>query len=360
MTDVQTQIKQAATRNAELLSTLRETDHAPPDLESQERYIADLTNQVTASDKKLKEREWKRNKEFKEHEKYRDSVVKRFAFKVSGNRQKFEARAEKEEREYFEALQKEQRERKSREELDRLLAEAKTVRDELQTAAERHRAAQQELDSLYTSIFQGPTPGFPDEDAKEQAAAAALQEYHDARVAEETEAQVVQELGQARQHMEKARLYGEEARSMSHWDMFGGGSMADMMERENLHKAEMHVQHARMSMSRAQQLSRQVGPLPDVNIAQGSIISDVLFDNIFTDIAFHDKILDSLEEVQRCQAALQHEFASAKERHQGLAADLRVKEQRLEETRTELQGAREAAFVSLGGAPPAYDTLEME
>jgi hypothetical protein len=39
------------------------------------------------------------------HEMYRDSHVKRLAYRMTGNKGKFEAKAEKEEREYHEALQ---------------------------------------------------------------------------------------------------------------------------------------------------------------------------------------------------------------------------------------------------------------
>lgn len=66
MTDTEAQIRQAAPKNAELLRVLAETDHAPPALEQQNRFLADLQAQASQSDNKLKELDARRKSELKD------------------------------------------------------------------------------------------------------------------------------------------------------------------------------------------------------------------------------------------------------------------------------------------------------
>lgn len=101
---LETKIQSASARNAELLHILHETDSAVPDLEGQKRYIVDLERQAADAAHRLEQLGSRRKRELKEHESYRDSVMKRFAYKIGGKMEKFEARAAKEEREYFDVL----------------------------------------------------------------------------------------------------------------------------------------------------------------------------------------------------------------------------------------------------------------
>lgn len=101
MASIATRIQEAAPRNQELVAILEATDHAPPTLEHQKQYVADLDRDLSDLRKRISSLEMKREKELKEHEKYRDSVMKRFAYKVARKQDKFEARASKEEQEYL-------------------------------------------------------------------------------------------------------------------------------------------------------------------------------------------------------------------------------------------------------------------
>lgn len=65
-------------------------------------------------DTQIRTLETNRDKEFKEHEKYRDSVMKRFAYKIGRKTEKFGAKASKEEREYFDALHEEHKTKEMR------------------------------------------------------------------------------------------------------------------------------------------------------------------------------------------------------------------------------------------------------
>lgn len=99
---LEAKIREAATRNASLLRTLRETHSALSDLEEQNRYVDDLERQAVDFNEQLKQLGDKRMRELKEHKSYRDSVVRRLAYKAARKKEKFEAKAAKEAREYFE------------------------------------------------------------------------------------------------------------------------------------------------------------------------------------------------------------------------------------------------------------------
>ncbi|KAL8376685.1 hypothetical protein RB595_007685 [Gaeumannomyces hyphopodioides] len=346
MATIHEKIQAAFARNAELVSTLRETDHAEPDLENHNRYIADLDRQLKESVQRIDRLGRVREKELKDHEKYRDSVMRRFIFKATGQADKFAQRAEREEREYFEALQESHRESQARAQLEAMLREAHAARAGLEVAAQRHREAQRDMDGLYDSIFHGPTPDFPDEDAREREAQDALQAYHDTRVRAEAEAQAGRMLAEAQARARDAGAGMERALAASRHDMFGGGSWADAMERNALHRADVCVREARMLALNARLASPLVDAdsLPPVNVAHGSIVSDVLFDSIFTDLQFHNKIKASRLEVQRLHAAIDRLAADCQARRARLAADLQEKEVLLESTRLALQETRQRVF----------------
>jgi len=364
MTSTESKIRAAAARNAELLAVLKDTDHAGPDLQAQDRLIADLQTQAREAAARVASVDRKRLKELAEHERYRDSVVRRFAFKVSGRKEKFAERAAKEERDYFEALQQEHREKQMAAHLDDALAAALAARAELQAAADRHAAAQRDLDRLYGDIFEGPSPGFPDEDALEADCGHARRVYGEARARAEAEGLAARLLGEAQQRVGQAVAAMGDALRASTRDMFGGGTFNDMMERNALHQAEMNMAGARMLVLQAQGQSPAVRDLPPVTIAQGSLMSDVFFDNIFTDMAFHEKIERSAVEVRRCALALDEQLGAVRARHQALLGEVGEKGRLLEASRVALQRVREAAFGrtlqgTRGGGegeppPPAY------
>lgn len=365
MADAQAQIQQAAARNADLLRALAETDYAAPALREQNRYLDDLRTQLRVSDDKLRNLDKKRAAELKDHEKYRDSHMKRFVYKAAGKKDKFEQRAVKEEREYFEVLQMQHQEKQINDNLKEQISEATGVQQQFQDAARRHDSLQTELDQMYHAIFSGPTPQFPDEDEKEQASDRALQAYHETRTKAEAETRAVQLLMQAMYLMNGAIGSMDQALSHSRMDMFGGGAMMDMMERNALSQAERMIQQARLKHANAKHASGgSISDLPRVNINHGSLFTDVFFDNIFTDMAFHDEIKRGRAEVLRCASVLKQQGERAKQRLAGFQEKLVQDEMQLTAARKALQRARELAFervangqtVAAGpSAPPPVD-----
>lgn len=81
-----------------------------------------------------------------------------------------------------------------------------------------------------------------------------------------------------------------QAEDASTWDMFGGGAMMDMMERSALADAQRQADTARMLVGQARALQPMIRDLEMLDMPQGNIMSDVFFDNIFSDALFHQKI----------------------------------------------------------------------
>lgn len=338
-------ILSAAAHNDELLTILGETDYALSALRQTTAYIAELQSQVVAEEKNVKKAVLKLQKEQSEHEMYRDSRVRRLAYKMSGQKGKFEAKAEKEEREYHDALQGRVQAEKKLETLKDTLKEVQASKIEYDKAAIRHDKAQLELDALYNSIFDGPTPEFPEEDAAEVTVRQAQQVYQDISSKLNVESQVLKLLSDADKKMILCRRAISEALGASAADIWGfGGPFADFAERDYLSQAQTQASNVEMLVDMARRSQPLVQPIGDMRIAAGSFVSDILFDNIFTDLAFHDKIKASEGDVSKAHCNLQNQLNRAKERSGRAKREATVAEERLREARKELERVRMEAF----------------
>ncbi|KAK3062227.1 hypothetical protein LTS18_004567 [Coniosporium uncinatum] len=344
-------IAAAAPQNASLLSTLSNTDYAPSALKEHNSYIADLNKDLSTTAKQIASLESKVKKEYKEHEAYRDSKFKKFAHGLGGSKgkEKFAAKADKEEREFIEAWQAEREAKEKQKTLQERLNEANQSKAQLEADTKRHEQAQKELDALYNSIFAGPTPEFPEEDQKEYTLNQQRDAFTQAQSRANAEHHAVENLQGATRAMRQALASLDEARSHSTMDMFGGGTLSDMMERNALSAAASAVQQVRWQVDSARKVSSQVQDVGPMDIAQGNFLGDVLFDNIFSDMAMHDKIKDSQAQVQRASQRLGQELERARGREGDLAKGYNAAKMRLEEARRGLQDERASAFQRVGG-----------
>ena len=355
MADVKTLVQESAARNRDLLKTLAQTDHAAPALEQHKRFLKGLKNDLENSTHRRANYDRSRKAELKDHEDYTNSHFRKFLFRATGNSGKFQERASKEEREYFEALQKFHEEEKINASLAARVAEAERVLEELEAVAKVNTETQRQLDDLYFAIFSGPTPQFPGDDERESKSNQALQVYHNTRVKSEAESQVVQLLTTAAMSMRKSLDAMEDALSASRMDMFGGGTMADFMERNALSQAERYVHDAQIRVMQAQQVSPAVGGFPRVRFVQQSFVGDILFDNIFSDMAMHEKLKDGKMEFQMASVWVHDQLQAAKERQRMATEELRGRQDDLESARRDLQRFREGVFERVAnGELPQY------
>ncbi|KAF2247527.1 hypothetical protein BU26DRAFT_520656 [Trematosphaeria pertusa] len=370
MASIEEKIRNAASRNAELLEGIHETDSAPSQLYQQIQYIQDLESQVKKTEKHAADLQKKTASELKDHKKYSESTFRRFAHKASGRKDRFDEKAAKEEREYFNAIQAQKTAEDGLGYVRQLRAEAETTKDKYEAQARRHDELQHELDALYNSIFAGHTPGFPEEDTKENACNEAHRHVQDVNRALERERHVVFLLRQTIGKLNEARRHLDNAHQMSQMDLFGGGTMWSMQKRNHLEHAESAISQVKMLQGQIRQIAPQLADLGPMNIASGSIWTDVVFDNIFTDMEMHDKIKASEAQIDRAGDKCAQQVRQAEEREKRAMDDLREANEQLRRARLELQKAREEAFRRVAGgerilsgggaqqvpddAPPAY------
>ena len=335
----------AAARNDELIAILDETDYAPSALQQSIAYVSELQTRIAAEDENVKKAVLKLQKDQSKHEMYRDSHVKRLAYKMTGNKEKFQAKAEKEEREYHEALQARVQAEKKLEMLKDTLKEAQASKSEYEKAAVRNKKAQADLDSLYNSIFDGPTPEFPEEDAAEVSVQQARQIYQDISGKLNTESQVVQLLSHADKRMSLARRHVDEAISYSTDDIWAFGiQMADLYERDYLSQAQVHASNVAVLVAMAQRSQPLVQSIGRMEIAQGNFMSDILFDNVFSEFSFHDKIKASEVELKRAHAKLLTQLKESQERLERAKREFKIAEGRLQGARKQLERVRMETF----------------
>lgn len=344
MANVQQQIQEASSKNTALLKTLTETDYAPPSLAQQEKYIKDLESDLQESESTIAKLETQRKRQLSEHEQYRDSHFKRFAYRMGGKSDEFDAKASKEERAYFDAIQQEHAAKEHKNALESYLAEARSKRDGLKKPAADNAKAQKELDDLYHSIFSGQTPAFPEEDLAEQEFTQAQEAYTTAQSNSSSEHTAVDLLVKARVQLRRARGHMTDAHSASTFDVLGGGMLTDMVERDSLSKAQDQMVSVTRLVKQAQQQSQAVQPLPETQIANGDMMGDVLFDNIFSDLRFHDQIKQSQGDVNRTMQELDGQIGQARQRAEQLDKQLDEVGKKLKAARERLQKEREKAF----------------
>ncbi|KAJ7699331.1 hypothetical protein B0H17DRAFT_307243 [Mycena rosella] len=346
-------ILQNAPYHAQLLAAITELDYVPPALAQQESFISGLEAEAKRAAEAVKAHEKKTKKERKEHEDLRDSTARRLAAKFTGRKEKFEAKASKEEREYVEALEQEMQAKRQVAMLQDMITEAKNVQVDLQGKAERYRLTKEDLAELYSKIFDGPTEAYPEDDRLEYQLQVAQGRYNEIQGFLNRESQALHLLQTASGALSSCYSKIQEAHNYSQWDMFGGGAMSDMMERNALSAAENLAMQTATYVQQATLASPNVNPIGQINIAHGSIISDVIFDNIFTDMAFHEKIKASQRNVEAVQLNLRNELHAAMGRTGAIGADLSEAADALTRARGVLDGFRRSVFESLSGNIPA-------
>lgn len=358
MADIQASIANFAPRVEELLGTLRQTDYAEAALKQQKAYVKDLESELSQLQGQIYLLESKTLIEKAEFEKYRDSNLKRFAYKLGGSKgkDKFQTRTDKEEKEYYEALEQERDAKNRIQSIDLALKEGIGPCDIYQRDNDAHIGAQKELDDLYNMLFAGPTPQFPQEDRSEWQFTQARERFNAIEGRYRAVQQACDMFSEARKHIAFAARHIGDARSASTWDKYGGGTIADMAERDALNLADSEVSQTMALIAQAARVCPDgVQDIPQIQISHGHIWSDMVFDNYFTDSAFHEKIKTSQQQILAAQQSIEMQTQSLSQRLAGQKSERDSAQSDLTSARKHLQDMRTQIFSQLGGQqPPPY------
>ncbi|KAK1216742.1 hypothetical protein PQX77_020629 [Marasmius sp. AFHP31] len=342
-------ILENAQYHANLLKTLDELSYAPSAFSQQTSYLADLEGRVKSIKADVEKLSKVTKKERKEHESLRDSTARRLAAKMTGKKQKFEEKREKEEKEYVEALEKEMKERDNLKTVETMIAEGRDVKEDLSRKSQRLAEAEREIHALYERIFDGPTQEFPRDDQLESQLEQSQQAYNRIQDQMNRQSRAVNLLKEADNAMRHCLAQMQEALSYSTWDVYGGGTMADMMERSALGNAAIAGSRAQMLVNQAQQTSPDVRNVGPIRVYEISMFGDVFFDNIFSDIAAHNKMEANRNELMQHHDRIIHELRAATSRCERIGPDLIEASEVLSQCRRDLDQFRRETFQRVSG-----------
>ncbi|WOO78145.1 uncharacterized protein LOC62_01G001696 [Vanrija pseudolonga] len=343
-----------ADAHRELLQSIQAVDYAPPTLKQVSRQLATTKKELESEQARLGDLVWRTyvsafatltisKKEFKEWRDIEERAHKRLWVKIkhpNTHKEKLAGMEDKEEREYIEALGKEQACKSRIETLTSQLNELEIQVKDLEPYAAEHAHLRKQLEDLYARVFDGPTPAFPEEDDAEDAYKAALTDYNELQGAIANEGRALQLLLAAQKAMNTAIAHANTAENYSTYDMMGGGTWTDMMERSELANAQRAVDQAKLLVAQARTLQPSLQNLPQLNMPQGSIWSDVVFDNFFSDYAFHQKIQAAGRQLRMVLQGLQGMVEQSKRHLGGLQSLVPTSAGRLEGARERLEGVR--------------------
>lgn len=219
----------------------------------------------------------------------------------------------------------------------------------------RCEQAQGDLDELYSSIFSGPTPEIPGEDEVEQDLQQAEKVFEEARMQSDRDTQALDALRRCEIPVKHALEDMDDARGSSQFDMLGGGAFADVMEHDALARGQMQLSQVLLRYGEAMRAQPAIPPLSEVNIDQGHFVSDILFDNLFTDAAQHARIKSAQQQMLRAANHLKAQIGRQQEATRASQEHLKQARSQLADARKRLQGIRSEAFEQYSsGGPPAY------
>lgn len=152
-------IRAAAAEGEQLLSVITATDDTAANLTQLKLDIAALKNPCYDAHALYSDLSARIEREQKEFEDLRDSRTK----KLFGG-SKYKEKLVKEENDVTELLEWQAKADKTRKELDVKLDDMKERRQKLEQMVEQRIQALNDLDNLYVSVFNGPSPGHDEED----------------------------------------------------------------------------------------------------------------------------------------------------------------------------------------------------
>jgi hypothetical protein len=145
--------------------------------------------------------------------------------------------------------------------------------------------------------------------------------------------------------MKLARRAISEALRFSSAEVRGfGGLLTDLYERDHLSQAQSHASNVQMLVDMARRSQPLVRSLGQMQIAQRNFVSNVWFDDVFSDLAFHDKITASEADLTRAHRILLSQLKDAQDRLVRARGEVKVAEGGLQAARKNLERVRMEAF----------------
>ncbi|KAJ4255633.1 hypothetical protein NW762_009631 [Fusarium torreyae] len=328
MPNIKATIKAAYPKTAELWNLLEQTKHIRSELALQQKVVSDLESQLSDSNREVDGLDRKRIVDLNSHKKYRDGHFKKFLYKASGKENSFAGHAELEEQNYHNTLQQAHHASEHNLSVQAELEQELQKKNGLDRRMQEYLGLQKQLDDIYDGIFAGPTPEFPEEDAKEQQSDDALSAYVATNTALELHQKALDLLEQSASKMTAGLQQVDKAIQSG-----------DMNHVRALNQGRELIQQSKTTVDQLVQLGADVIVLPpEANPRTMEVTSNL------GDVWGKVDVTGGRKEVARCTAALNNTLNQAKERKHFLIKERKRKEEEMEEARNELQLVRKGIF----------------
>jgi hypothetical protein len=352
---VKAAILAAASENSFLLVKLSSTREAPGLLASHEKRAAALRDALLEQTEILEALKQDVDSKFRRHKRFRDSMAKRFVYCASNMAAKFEAKAVEEEREYFALLNAQSKAETRRLALQKDYEEAVKEQRSLEAAAQEHAETHAAVDALYDKLFSGPTPGFPEEDEKEN-------RFHVARENTEAVKEAIRGARRARKILAVSQACIDRAQCrFQNADQKAVDSMFFMGDAlSSLRQGNDYVNQAINSIRRIEE--NLAPPFLEIVAVKVEVDAYLAAAKTVLDAAFGRKKIASIaassqKNLVKAKEALQKLAALIVQKEESSLGDLRETARRLEDSRQELEQFRKGIFEKVAGfgeAAPAY------
>lgn len=316
-------------------------------------YINRIKESINEQASELKTLHEEVEARFKVHKSYCDCIAHRLFHRTAQAREEYEADSLKAEQNYFAALGAQSRAEARHTQLGSDLKMAIREREELEKAAKEYDELRKEIDEMYERLFDGPTPGFPEEDAAEEAYKAAKEEHHvmKERVMKSRQALrllhlAYERLPQAQKYLASAQKQGKEM-----W-LFVDDTLCSLrIGNKKLGEATTAVRDSDITSLSPETLSRKETLIVQLGTATVSPEKQQSWEATVSAIGSAHNILC---DAKRTLKQLIHDV---KEEERAALAEINKTAKQFEFTREELWLARQAIFERVAGfgqAPPSY------
>ncbi|KZO93830.1 hypothetical protein CALVIDRAFT_566298 [Calocera viscosa TUFC12733] len=337
-----------------VLDELSTLEYAPSALKDNESAISSLTTRINDATAKIAVLHKKTKHEHKDFAKLQNSAGRRMWVKIKhgGKQEALEKKLAKEEREFLEALEEEQNAEEARTGLEKERESLQAQNPELQQKAGRHQLLRTRLDLLYRSVFEGFTPDYPYEDEAEEMVRQAEDANANFQTIVNRESQVMTLLANAKTCLNNCVNLLYQAQGWNYNDMFGGGLFSDLFENNALIDAKAYACRGQALVQEAKKKQPLVVDINDVDVAQLDFLVNIVFDNVFTDIMFAQRIQDSLRSVNYGLQRVEKDLNACNQRLAQANSSVRRAVASLTQRRRELEEIRRTILQSLHNHTP--------
>jgi hypothetical protein len=161
-------IQDAAPKNSALLNDIRNTEEAVSILQGNELRLQHAKDELKDQTKTVDKATTSTKTEFDKYTHRKDSRSTRWVYVLTRMKQNYEKKLSDAQKTYHSALAAQSQAEKRQHELQHDIEAIEKENAGLEKLAAKHVEAHKAIDKLYADIFTGKTPGFPDEDEREQ------------------------------------------------------------------------------------------------------------------------------------------------------------------------------------------------